>query len=424
LVIIGHGYVLVVLKCYNISYPMQKFLLALKIRSFLFLWLAELFSQIAMNMMNFILILLAFSLTKSNTAVSGIVLSFTVPAIIFGVVAGVYVDRWNKKHVLVWTNILRFLLIFTLALIYNNLIIVYVISFVSAIITQFFIPAETPMIPLLVPKERLFAANALFSMAWFGSVFIAYAISGSFLLLFGTTTALIILSLIFLIASMFAVLIRVPKEISIKGTKKSTSMWQEIKNTLKIVIKNKDVPHAFSLLILVQVLTLIISVIGPGYAQDILHININEFPLMFITPAVIGMAVGAYIVTNYFQRFSRHKSATLGLFMGALVLLLMPHAVKLSSFIGLSPIHFVVAIAFLLGFANSFMFVPSNTLVQENTSDEFRGKIYGGLNSVASLISLIPVILVGSLADIFGVGSVLTVIGIMIALIGIFRLTL
>src|SRR5579872_6703653 len=97
----------------------------LKNRSFFFLWLAEVFSQIAMNMMNFILILVAFSLTNSNTAVSGIVLSFTIPAIFFGILAGVFVDRWNKKYVLFATNAIRVFLLVVLAFAHTNLVGLY-----------------------------------------------------------------------------------------------------------------------------------------------------------------------------------------------------------------------------------------------------------------------------------------------------------
>lgn len=412
---------------------MHKFLAALRIRSFLFLWLAELFSQIAMNMMNFILILIAFSLTNSNTAVSGIVLSFTIPSIIFGILAGVYVDRWNKKLVLFWTNIIRCGLLIVLAFFHKELAFLYTISFFVAIVTQFFIPAETPMIPILVGGEHLFAANALFSMAWFGSVFIAYALSGPFLLLFGSTTALIILAAIFLIASIFSLIIKLPKikkdtryKIPVRqaqgrgqDTKYSFSITHEIKNALKTIFGIRDVKHGFLLLVLTQTLTLIISVVGPGYAKNILHININEFPLIFVTPAVIGMAVGSYVVTNYFHRFSRHKSATLGLFLAASIVSFMPYA----SLLGNNIVGAVV-LAVLLGVANSFMFVPSNTLVQEQTSDAMRGKIYGTLNSVSSLLSLLPVIVVGSLADIVGVSGVLTGIGVLIGIIAVMRLTL
>jgi MFS family permease len=90
-------------------------------RSFLFLWLAEVFTQVSMNMLSFVLILVAFKLSGSNTAVSGIVLTFIVPAIIFGLLAGVYVDRWNKKAVLFNTNIIRGALLLAIVVFHNNL---------------------------------------------------------------------------------------------------------------------------------------------------------------------------------------------------------------------------------------------------------------------------------------------------------------
>lgn len=403
------------------------FLQALKSKPFLYLWLSEVFSQIAVNMMNFILILVAFSLTNSNTAVSGIVLSFTIPAIIFGILAGVYVDRWNKKKVLFLTNIIRFAILVLLAAFHTKLPLLYFFSFVVAIVTQFFIPAETPMIPLLVKKEHLIAANALFSTAWFGSVFVAYALAGPVVLLLGHTISFILLSAVFLCASIFALLIEVPD--IVEKTRKSTKqlhIFIEIRNALTTIFQIREVRHAFSMLMLSQILTYIISIVGPGYARNILHINVNAFPLIFITPAVIGMATGAYVMANSLDKFSRHKSATLGLFIATPTIFCLAFSQQIAGLfthiLPFSLISFAVSFAFLLGFANALIFIPSNTLIQEHSTDQIRGKIYGALNTISALLSLVPIIVVGSLADIFGVGTVLCVIGFVIGLIGVIRL--
>ena len=58
-------------------------------------------------MQHFVLIFIVFELTHSNTAVSGIILSFMIPALLFSLITGVFVDRWNKKNILFSTNILR-----------------------------------------------------------------------------------------------------------------------------------------------------------------------------------------------------------------------------------------------------------------------------------------------------------------------------
>lgn len=405
---------------------MNIFLSVLRIRPFLFLWLSELFSQTAMNTMNFILILVAYSLTNSSTAVSGIVLSFSVPAIIFGIVAGVLVDRWDKKTVFLWTNVLRAVLVFFLVVWHTNLIALYALTFCVAVVTQFFIPAETPMIPVLVKRELLIPANALFSMALFGSLLIAYGLSGPFLIFFGQTVSLGILSFTFIIAAVFACAIRVPDAHDKKyanGKSREIHFIAGIKHTVQTLIRTRDVFHAFFLLVLTQVFVLLIAVLGPGYAKSILHIDVNQFPLLFVIPAVIGMAVGAYVVANFLTMRSRHKTATLGIFIAAAAIFFLPYVTHIhTSFLTIS--HMVIFLAFLLGFSNSLMFVPSNTLIQEHIADEIRGKMYGTLNSVASAFSLVPIIAVGGFADLFGIGNVLYSLGIIIGLIGIFRLTL
>ena len=79
-------------------------------------------------------------------------------------------------------------------------------------------------------------------------------------------------------------------------------------------------------------------------------------------------------------------------------------------------------LAFIMGLATAFVFVPANTILQEETSDEIRGKIYGILNSLIGVLSFAPVILVGSLADIVGVKEVITAIGLTVLIIAFVRI--
>lgn len=414
---------------------MKNLLFALKSRPFLFLWLAEVFSQIASNMTNFILLLVVFSLTNSNTAVSAVMLAFLFPAILFGMLAGVYVDRKDKKHVLTVTNIVRCVVLLLLAFFNKNIVGVYLLTFAVATATQFFIPAETPMIPLLVEKNVLFAANALFGIAFYGSLLVAYALSGPFLIYFGQQSAFFILAVVFLIAAIFSSLIKRTTEVKKKSkAARSITLGGEIRMAMQLIFKIKNIYHSFLLLALSQILVLVIAVIGPGFARDILKIPVDTFPLLFVTPAALGMGVGAFLLINYFQRFSKHKITTLGLFLTGLALFLLPYTTDVASkpfvltfdktlprYLWITGRHIVIFLAFLSGLANALIFVPSNTLIQEETSDEVRGKIYGALSALVAVLSLLPIILVGSLSDIFGIRNVLISLSLCITLIGIIR---
>ncbi|HEX7042450.1 MAG TPA: hypothetical protein VF189_04325, partial [Patescibacteria group bacterium] len=153
------------------------------------------------------------------------------------------------------------------------------------------------------------------------------------------------------------------------------------------------------------------------------------------TPAAIGMGVGAFIIIHFFQHRNRAKVTNMGLLTTAVVLFLLTYINEITKFpiilsfnkllpsiLNINLLHAMIFLAFFAGIANAFIFVPSNTLIQEETSDEVRGKIYGALNSMIALFSLVPIIVVGSLADVFGIGFVLLFISISVMVIGIFRL--
>lgn len=411
---------------------MSNYLLkVLTVRPFFFLWLAEIFSQIAMNMLNFVLIIVAFELAKSNTAVSAIVLSFTIPAIMFGILAGVYVDRWQKKKVLLLTNLARGVLLLLLGfLFHSNLLLIYVLSFLVASITQFFIPAETPMIPLLIKKKLLLSANSLFGLGIYGSIVVAYALSGFFLLLFGKMATFLILAGFFFLAAVFVMFIKPPKIRGEHGSMNgeiaaSIAIKDEIKNLFALITKTKEIYHSLFLLTLSQVLILIVAVVGPGFAKEVLEMNINQFPFFFVTPAALGMVAGAVILGSFFHSHPKRVLTNTGIFLSAVAILLLPFSSIWKNFVlqidgGI--FYVVIILAFVLGVANSLVFVPSNTILQEEATEEMRGKIYGLLNTLVGIFSLFPIILVGGLADTFGVAKVITGIGLSLLLLLIFRL--
>ena len=410
---------------------------ALSEKSFAYLWIGEVFTQIAINLFNFFLILIVFKETQSNTAVSGIVISFTLPAIIFGSLAGAYVDRWSKKTVLIVTNVVRALLLILLAFYLHNVIIIYVISFIVAMLTQFFIPAETPMIPLLVNKKNLLPANALFGMAIYGSILVAYVLSGPLIIYFKEMNTLFILAVMLVIGAVFISLIKEKYVVnkSKEETKNELNILKDIHHTLQLMSQTKEIYQSLFLLALSQSLILIVATIAPGYATQIMGVKVEEFPLLFVAPAALGMFVGAIAMGNVFHSHPKEKIITVGLFLSGVAMLFLPYGSKVASrdfvhvlniylphILDITILHIMVVIAFILGFANSLVFVPANTILQEKTSDEFRGKIYGFLNSLVGIFSLLPVILVGGLSDLIGVGAVIVGIGISLLVVGIVRI--
>src|SRR3989344_3067258 len=409
---------------------------AFRIRPFFLLIASEFFSQFSMNLFNFILLIVVFAIAKSNFAVSGVVIAFTLPAILFGIWAGVLVDRWNKKNVLFMSNILRGLLLLPLIFLQGDLLSIYLITFSVSLITQFFIPAETPIIPVLVGRKLLLSANAIFGMTMYASIFLAYALSGPILYLFGKTNVFIFTSLLFFIAAFFASAIRYKtKIISTTDTPVVLGFTDEIKTVVRLLSKTKTLYHALFALTLSQVLIYVMATIGPGYAERVLMIEVENFPILFITPAVIGIALGALIIGSFLHKFDKSSLTKAGLTLLGISILLMPFGDKfearqivqfinmyLPHVLKINAIHVMVTLAFVIGFATAFIFVPANTTLQEESTDESRGKIYGVLNTMIGLLAFAPVLLVGVIADSIGVRSVIVGIGGIVLLIAFIRI--
>lgn len=407
-------------------------LAALSEKPFVYLWIGEIFTQIPTHLFNFFLVLLVYKITQSNTAVSGVVLSFTLPAIFFGSIAGVYVDRWDKKKVIILSNILRAIMMIILIFFSHNLFMIYVISLAVTILVQFFIPAETPMVPLVVHRKNLLSANALFGMAIFASILAAYVLSGPAIIFLKPEGTLLLLAGMLLVGAGFISLIDVKNKTTLKSPVKKADILNDMKYTLSLMSRTREISRSLFLLALSQILILVIATIAPGYASQILKIPIEDFPVLFAAPASLGMVVGAVIIVDRFHSHAKEKLITAGIFISGLAMMLLPYGSKVASrdfvhtlndylprILDINILHIMVFLAFVLGLANSFVFVPANTILQEKTTDQVRGKIYGFLNSIVGALSLLPIIIVGGLSDLIGVGVVITGIGVSILFVGL-----
>src|ERR1700732_3761546 len=148
--------------------PVGSFRKVLKNRSFLLLWLAQLLSQIVFNAANYGVIAIVTAVTHSTIMVGLAIVSFTLPAVPFSLLAGVYVDYLNKRLVLWVSNALRAvasgLMVFALLLNPLAIVPIYFLAFFISLVTQFFTPAEASAIPLLVNRNDLVSAISLFNI--------------------------------------------------------------------------------------------------------------------------------------------------------------------------------------------------------------------------------------------------------------------
>lgn len=407
----------------------------LREKPFLLMMLSEFLSQVAFNMQHFVLIFIIFGLTHSNTAVSGMILSFMVPAVLFSVISGVYVDRWSKKKVLISAHLIRAALVLPFLIPNLNLGFIYALTFLIAVTTQFYIPAEYSIIPQLVPKKLIVPANAIFSFGIFGIMLIGYVLSGPVLSLLGRTYTISLLVFLFLISSIIVSRIKVAyqKEKS-QNEDLSTprlSIAQEAKEIFIFIRRVRKVMHALLMITIAQSAIFMFAVLGPGYVTTILEAPLESLSLLLIAPAGIGLGVGAFMLGSMNKKTKHAWISAIGFVTVGIVFILMPLASRvtssgfvntlnsvLPSIIHINILHLIVLMAFITGFGISLVFIPANSTIQLETSEEMRGRMYGLLSSLTGAVSFLPVILAGGLADVFGVGAVIAIVGIIMTLIG------
>ena len=143
----------------------------LRIDNFRWLWFGQIVSNIGDSLTHLTLVLLINRMTEgSTTAIAGLLIALTLPHATIGLVAGVFVDRMDRKWTMLVSDLLRGILVlgFIVATLLEGdvaLWLIYVIAFLHSVIGAFFMPARSAMIPNIVPKEGLLAANSLAQMS-------------------------------------------------------------------------------------------------------------------------------------------------------------------------------------------------------------------------------------------------------------------
>ena len=139
----------------------------LRIRDFRLLFIGQAMSNWGNALTNLTLLLLAQRLTGSVAAVAGTAIAVALPQLLIGMPAGVYVDRWNRKTVMIASDVVRGLLVLGFIAVdsADRMWLLYVIAFAQAAVGTFFNPARGAIIPHIVGAEQLLAANSTMETA-------------------------------------------------------------------------------------------------------------------------------------------------------------------------------------------------------------------------------------------------------------------
>jgi MFS family permease len=389
--------------------------------AFLTLWAGQIISQVADKVFFILLTILAvnnyqppalletFELQNSMKAI--VIFANTLPAVFLGSAAGLFIDRLSKKQILWTTNLMRGILVLLIPVFAKtNFFLLLLIAALESILTQFFAPAEQAAIPVLVKKDNLMSANALFTTTMMGSIIVGFAIGEPILgLAFnrgGEIGRELLVGGLYITASLILAIVPM-REKAIENTVQ-IEPWQDFKQGLLYLKQNKKLADATLQLSILYSTFAALIILSGGLAKDI---GLKETQFGFFVAAVgVGLILGAGFLGQWGHHVKHLPLSLLGF---------VSMGIMLIGF-GLShQIWIALVLSVLLGIGAASIGVPMQTFIQLETPSEMRGKIFGLQNNLINIALSVPLVITALLADLFGTRVVLIGLGSVMGLLGL-----
>ena len=188
-------------------------------RDFALLWTGGLVSIAGDWVLNAALPFFVYERTGSTIATAGMIVAELAPGVVMGSIAGVFVDRWDRKHVLVVSNVLQAATAAALLVVTRPelLWVVYAVAAVQSVVASFSVPAEGALLPTLVRDADLVPANALNALNNRIGRLVGAPVGGLLLAAGGLHGVVVVDCVSFLLAAALVAPIRAPRRVAAEG---------------------------------------------------------------------------------------------------------------------------------------------------------------------------------------------------------------
>lgn len=409
---------------------MPRFRKVLKNRNFFLLWAGQIVSQLGDRLGQMALIAFVYLRAPGSTLQIAKILSFTIiPVFIIGPLAGVYVDRWDRRRTMYFCDLMRSLLMLAIPLFLfysKNLAPIYLIIFIAFSIGRFFIPAKLSIIPDLVDNKSLLVANSLINTSGMIAAVLGFGISGVLVEKLGAKSGFYLNALTFLVSGLFIFLIskkfsatvsfeEVGKEI-VEVIRKS--VFQEIKEGVVYFIRNKDIRFTAAIIFALWSALGSVYVVIIVFVQKTLHSATKDLGLLVMFLG-LGLFLGSLVYGKFGHRVSHYKIIFASLVSSGIMLTLFALGIYYY------PCFMLAAfLALCLGLIVAPIMIASNTIIHNVSDNEMLGKIFSSLEILMHLGFILFMFISSILAERFSHLLILVVVGSLLSLLGLVSLFL
>ena len=361
-------------------------------RSFTLLWTGQLISAMGSALTALAASILVFRLTGSALSVGLMLIATSAPTVLIGLFAGVFVDRFDRKRIMLGSDLLRAILIFLIPfLIPLNINWLYIIVALTSAITQFFDSAHASVLPEVASDEELSAANALMAVSSVGSMTVGFAVAGMIASRYDIEWAFYLDAFSFLVSASLILSTRVPSLPPVENTS-IKAIRQNLKAGLQTV---GATPILRSLFIVIAPIFLIFGFQNTLLLPFALRVlNATEFHFGLQQAAeTVGIAVGSLMMARLADRIREGAWLAMSFLAMAIVGLLY----------AFSPVVFIAIILMgVTGFVNAPSYIGRQLVIQRATPREMRGRVNSAFFVVRDTMFVAGMALAG-LADVFNV---------------------
>jgi MFS family permease len=338
-------------------------------------------------------------------AVSGVLIATSIPIFLIGPIAGVFVDRWEKRRTMLWMDTLRALLI-ALLLLATNLValpffpsgkmpaswqlgMIYTIVFLASACAQFFNPSRFALIGDLVPEPQRAKASGLTQVSLSIAGIIGPPLAAPVLFAFGVQWALIVNALSF-VASFGAILaIQPPRAARSVQPGQQGSFFREFAEGIRFFAGNRVLVTILITIMIVMLGGGAVNALGVFFVTENLHTSANFFGLLDAASG-IGIITGAILASTFAQRLGVTRTFWFCTVSAGIIFLVVARMTVLFP---------ALALILLLGVVQAGLNVAINPLILHVTPRDLVGRVSSVLDPAISLVSMVSIAVAGSLAS-------------------------
>lgn len=386
---------------------------------------ARIAGQTAQNAMVFALIILLVERSGSSIHTTLLVVALTIPSIILGVPGGTLADALPRRFSLTLGYLARALVAGALFYYSSDLLYIYGLVLVHATIGQLFGPAEAATVPVVVRKDQLSAANSLMTLGLGLGQILGLVVIAPFLIkLVSPDSVFLVSAVLFLVATYIVGWLASDFTRSQDERPPRISFMDATREGFHILRTNRHAFLALVYLVTSTALSRVLVILLPHYTREVLQIA-PEDTVFVVAPSAIGGLLGLAIVPVAAKWFGAWRVMIFGFAIFLLSLIGLGFVAIVRDFIihnfdfgfGFVEEHVGVAtvitvamfLAIPLGLGNTITAIAGRVVMNEQAPPEAQGRVYAVQTAIGDTLSLIPLLLIGGIADLAGARATLLV---------------